>query len=143
AVCEFTPEQPQPITNPLLSEEADFAAAAQAISQAKRPMIYMGGGIVSADAEAQLLAFAEKIDCPVATSIMGLGGFPSSHRLFIGTIGMHGGYETGKATDNCDLIITAGARFSDRVAGDRKKFGEKATIIQLDIDKAEINKNVL
>ena len=143
AVCEFTPEQPQPITNPLLSEEADFAAAAQAISQAKRPMIYMGGGIVSADAEAQLLAFAEKIDCPVATSIMGLGGFPSSHRLFIGTIGMHGGYETGKAPDNCDLIITAGARFSDRVAGDRKKFGEKATIIQLDIDKAEINKNVL
>lgn len=143
ALCEYTPEQPQTITNPLLSEPDDFAAAAAAIDQAKRPMIYMGGGIVSADAEAQLLAFAEKIDCPVATSIMGLGGFPASHRLFIGTIGMHGGYETGKATDNCDLIITAGARFSDRVAGDRKKFGEAATIIQLDIDKAEINKNVL
>ncbi len=143
AVCEFTPEVPQEIVNPLFSGQADFEAAAKAVNAAKRPMIYMGGGVVSADAEQQLLAFAEKIDCPVATSIMGLGGFPASHRLFIGTIGMHGGYETGKATDNCDLIITVGARFSDRVAGDRKKFGKNATIIQLDIDKAEINKNVL
>lgn len=143
AVCEYTPEVPEKITNQLVSAPEDFAEAAKAINGAKRPMIYMGGGVVSSDAEKQLLAFAEKIDCPVATSIMGLGGFPSSHRLFIGTIGMHGGYETGKATDNCDLIITVGARFSDRVAGDRKKFGEKATIIQLDIDKAEINKNVM
>ncbi len=142
AVCEYTPEKPQQIVNPLCSDAADFAAAAKAIDQAKRPMIYMGGGVISADAEKELLEFAEKIDCPVATSIMGLGGFPSSHRLFIGTIGMHGGYETGKATDNCDLIITVGARFSDRVAGDREKFGKNATIIQLDIDKAEINKNV-
>ncbi len=142
AVCEFTPEKPETVVNPLVSGAADFAEAAKAINASKRPMIYMGGGVVSADAEKQLLAFAEKIDCPVASSLMGLGGFPSSHRLFIGTIGMHGGYETGKATDNCDLIITVGARFSDRVAGDRNKFGKDATIIQLDIDKAEINKNV-
>ncbi len=142
AVCEYIPETPKAICSELLSAQEDFEAAAKAINEAKRPMIYMGGGVVSADAESQLLALAEKIDCPVATSIMGLGGFPSSHRLFIGTIGMHGGYETGKATDNCDVIITAGARFSDRVAGDREKFGKEATIIQLDIDKAEINKNV-
>ena len=142
AVCEYTKEIPEKIENPLLSEPSDFAAAAKAVNSAKRPMIYMGGGVVSADAEKQLLEFAEKTDCPVATSIMGLGGFPSSHRLFIGTIGMHGGYETGKATDNCDLIVTVGARFSDRVAGDRKKFAKDAVIIQLDIDKAEINKNV-
>lgn len=142
AVCEFTPEKPAETKNPLVSCKADFEAAAKAINSAERPLIYMGGGVVSADAEKELLAFAEKIDCPVATSIMGLGGFPSSHRLFTGTIGMHGGYETGKATDNCDLIITVGARFSDRVAGDREKFGKEATIIQLDIDKAEINKNV-
>ena len=142
AKCEFVPEKPEKFRNPLISVQADFEKAAQAVNNSKRPMIYMGGGVVSADAEKQLLAFAEKTDCPVATSIMGLGGFPASHRLFIGTIGMHGGYETGKATDNCDLIIAVGARFSDRVAGDREKFGKKATIIQLDIDKAEINKNV-
>lgn len=142
AKCEYTPEKPRQTENSLVSLKADFEAAAKAVNAAKRPLIYMGGGVISSDAEKELLAFAEKIDCPVATSIMGLGGFPASHRLYIGTIGMHGGYETGKATDNCDLIITAGARFSDRVAGDREKFGKEATIIQLDIDKAEINKNV-
>lgn len=142
AVCEYEPVKPEPIVNPVLSSAEDFAEAAKLIAAAKRPMIYMGGGVVSADAEKELLALAEKIDCPVATSVMGLGGFPSSHRLFMGTIGMHGGYETGKATDNCDLILTIGARFSDRVAGDRNKFGKDAKIIQLDIDRAEINKNV-
>ncbi len=142
AVWEYEPVKPEPIINPTLSSSEDFAEAAKLIAQSKRPMIYMGGGVVSADAEKQLLEFAEKIDCPVATSVMGLGGFPSSHRLFMGTIGMHGGYETGKATDNCDLILTIGARFSDRVAGDRNKFGKDAKIIQLDIDRAEINKNV-
>ena len=142
AVYDFEPLKPEAIKNPLLSEKADFNKVAEIIAQSKRPMIYMGGGVISSDSEKELLELAEKLDCPVATSIMGLGGFPASHRLFMGTIGMHGGYETGKATDNCDLIITVGARFSDRVAGDREKFGKNAKIIQLDIDKAEINKNV-
>ena len=142
AKCEYEKVEPEKIKNELISEQADFNIAADIIKNSKRPMIYMGGGVVSADAEKELLAFAEKIDCPIASSVMGLGGFPSSHRLFMGTIGMHGGYETGKATDNCDLIIAVGARFSDRVAGDREKFGKDASIIQLDIDKAEINKNV-
>lgn len=142
AVFDYEKIVPEKISNPVISEEEDFAVSAEIMNQAKRPMIYMGGGVVSANAEKELLAFAEKLDCPVASSVMGLGGFPSSHRLFMGTIGMHGGYETGKATDNCDLIIAVGARFSDRVAGDREKFGQNAKIIQLDIDKAEINKNV-
>ena len=142
AKCEYEKIVPEKITNELISGQADFDTAADIIKNSKRPMIYMGGGVVSADAEKELLAFAEKIDCPIASSVMGLGGFPSSHKLFMGTIGMHGGYETGKATDNCDLIIAVGARFSDRVAGDRDKFGKQAAIIQLDIDKAEINKNV-
>ncbi len=142
AICEFKAVTPEVIVNPTVSDKTDFETASKIIAESKRPMIYMGGGVVSADAEEELLSFAEKTDCPVATSIMGLGGFPASHRLFMGTIGMHGGYETGKATDNCDLIITIGARFSDRVAGDREKFGKDAKIIQLDIDKAEINKNV-
>ncbi len=142
AVCEYTPAAPAAVNNPLLSDKHDFERAAALMAAAKRPMIYMGGGVVSADAERELLSLAEKYDCPVASSVMGLGGFPASHRLYMGTIGMHGGYETAKATDSCDLILTVGARFSDRVAGDRKKFGKDATIIQLDIDKAEINKNV-
>ncbi len=142
AVYDYEPSEPEKIFNPLISGKNDFNTAAEIIKNAKCPMIYMGGGVVSADASEELLTLAEKLDCPVATSVMGLGGFPQSHRLFMGTIGMHGGYETGKATDNCDLILTVGARFSDRVAGDREKFGKDAKIIQLDIDKAEINKNV-
>ena len=142
AVYDYEPVKPDKIENPLLSDKNDFLYASKLISAAKCPMIYMGGGVVSSDAEKELIALAEKLDCPVASSVMGLGGFPQSHRLYMGTIGMHGGYETGKATDNCDLILTVGARFSDRVAGDRNKFGKDARIIQLDIDKAEINKNV-
>ncbi len=134
-----TPEQPQPdvIAN------ADSIARVQAlIRKARRPMIYAGGGIISADACTEFKQFAELIDAPVCCSLMGLGCLPASHPLCIGNIGMHGGYETGMITAACDLIIACGARFSDRVAGDREKFGEQAKIVQLEIDKNEINKNV-
>lgn len=112
------------------------------IRNSKRPMIYAGGGIISANATAELKAFAELIDAPVCCSLMGLGCIPASHPLFAGNIGMHGGYETGKITDECDLMIACGARFSDRVAGDPQKFGEQAKIVQIEIDEKEINKNV-
>ena len=141
-VTEFepmAPEQPQPdvIAN------ADSIARVQAlIRKARRPMIYAGGGIISADACTEFKQFAELIDAPVCCSLMGLGCLPASHPLCIGNIGMHGGYETGMITAACDLIIACGARFSDRVAGDREKFGEQAKIVQLEIDKNEINKNV-
>ena len=111
------------------------------IRNAKRPMIYAGGGVLSADASADLTAFAELIDAPVCCSLMGLGCIPASHPLCVGNIGMHGGYETGKITDECDLMIACGARFSDRVAGDPEKFGKQAKIVQLEIDEKEINKN--
>ena len=135
----MAPEQPQPdvIAN------ADSIARVQAlIRKARRPMIYAGGGIISADACTEFKQFAELIDAPVCCSLMGLGCLPASHPLCIGNIGMHGGYETGMITAACDLIIACGARFSDRVAGDREKFGEQAKIVQLEIDKNEINKNV-
>ena len=141
-VTEFepmTPEAPQPdeIGNP------DSIERVQAlIRKARRPMIYAGGGILSADACEEFKQFAELIDAPVCCSLMGLGCLPASHPLCIGNIGMHGGYETGMITAACDLIIACGARFSDRVAGDREKFGEQAKIVQLEIDKNEINKNV-
>ena len=135
----IVPEQPQrdEIGNP------DSIARVQAlIRKSRRPMIYAGGGIISADACEEFRQFAELIDAPVCCSLMGLGCLPASHPLCIGNIGMHGGYETGMITAACDLIIAVGARFSDRVAGDREKFGEQAKIVQLEIDKAEINKNV-
>ena len=112
------------------------------IRNSKRPMIYAGGGIISANACEELRVFAELIDAPVCCSLMGLGTIPASHPLCVGNIGMHGGYETGMITAECDLMITCGARFSDRVAGDREKFGDQAKIVQLEIDDNEINKNV-
>ena len=141
-VTEFTPlepEQPKPgeIANPDSIERVQ-----ELIRKARRPMIYAGGGILSADACDVFKQFAELIDAPVCCSLMGLGCLPASHRLCIGNIGMHGGYETGMITAACDLIIAVGARFSDRVAGDRDRFGEQAKIVQLEIDRAEINKNV-
>ncbi len=112
------------------------------IRKAKKPMLYAGGGILSSGACKEFLQFAELIDAPVCCSLMGLGAIPASHPLCVGNIGMHGGYETGMITAECDLMIACGARFSDRVAGDREKFGEQAKIVQLEIDKKEINKNV-
>ena len=141
-VTEFepmAPEQPQP--NVIANAES-IARVPALIRKARRPMIYAGGGIISADACAEFKQFAELIDAPVCCSLMGLGCLPASHPLCIGNIGMHGGYETGMITAACDLIIACGARFSDRVAGDREKFGEQAKIVQLEIDKNEINKNV-
>lgn len=133
------PETPQPdeIVNP-----DSIARVQEIIRKSRRPMIYAGGGILSSDACAEFKQFAELIDAPVCCSLMGLGCLPASHPLCIGNIGMHGGYETGMITAACDLIIAVGARFSDRVAGDREKFGEQAKIVQLEIDKNEINKNV-
>ena len=118
-------------------------ALAKAIDSAKKPLIYFGGGIINGDATSELLQFAEKIDAPVACSLMGLGGFPSSHKLFVGTIGMHGDVRSAYALKACDTIIAVGARFSDRVAGDRLKFAHKTKVIHIDIDCAEINKNII
>ena len=113
------------------------------IKNAKRPMIYAGGGIISADASEEFKAFAELIDAPVCCSLMGLGCIPADHPLCVGNIGMHGGYETGMATAECDLMIACGARFSDRVTGNPNKFASNAKILQFDIDVAEMNKNVI
>ncbi len=119
-----------------------IAKAVELINNSRYPVIYAGGGVISADASEQLIEFAEKIDAPVCCSLMGLGCIPSTHRLNMGNLGMHGTYATGMATEKCDLIIACGARFSDRVAGNPKKFGEQANIIQIDIDENEIDKNV-
>jgi len=139
---EFIPMEPEKPNLIEIKNPESIRVVQDLIRNAKRPMIYAGGGVLSADASEDLKTFAELIDAPVCCSLMGLGCIPASHPLFIGNIGMHGGYETGMITAECDLMISCGARFSDRVAGDPKKFGEQAKIVQLEIDEKEINKNV-
>lgn len=142
AVTEFTPVEPAKPKAFKIKNPDSIKRIQELIKSSKRPMIYAGGGILSADASSEFTAFAELIDAPVCCSLMGLGCIPASHPLCVGNIGMHGGYETGMATAECDLMIACGARFSDRVAGDREKFGSQAKIVQLEIDEKEINKNV-
>lgn len=139
---EFTPKEPEKPELFEIKNPESVRRVQELIRNSKRPMIYAGGGILSANASPEFKAFAELIDAPVCCSLMGLGCIPASHPLCVGNIGMHGGYESGMATAECDLMIACGARFSDRVAGDREKFGEQAKIVQLEIDEKEINKNV-
>lgn len=117
--------------------------AIELINQSKRPFIYIGGGVVRSEASDELLIFAETIDSPVTSSLMGMGGFPGKHRLFTGMIGMHGTKASNKGINECDLIIAVGARFSDRVVSKVDKFAPNAKILHIDIDPAEINKNIL
>ena len=113
------------------------------IAQAQRPLLICGGGVVRGKADAAFRTFAERMDAPVAITVMGGGGFPGSHPLTTGMIGMHGSQASNVACDECDLLIAVGCRFSDRVALDPKTFAKQAKIVQIDIDRAEIDKNVL
>ncbi|MGM0460914.1 MAG: biosynthetic-type acetolactate synthase large subunit [Fibrobacterota bacterium] len=114
--------------------------AVQAIKKAEKPLIYAGGGVIISGAEDELLKLAETIDAPVTTTLMGLGGFPGSHELFVGMPGMHGSKAANHGLQNSDLIISVGARFDDRVTGDVTKFAPHADIIHIDIDPASISK---
>ena len=111
------------------------------IAEAKRPVLYAGGGIISAEAHTELKAFAEKANLPVATTLMGLGGFPETHPLSMHWFGMHGSAYGNWAVDQCDLLLCFGARFDDRITGDTSKFATLAKIVHIDIDASEHNKN--
>lgn len=114
--------------------------AAAVINEAKKPLIFAGGGIIHSGAHEELRQFAEKTSIPVTTTLMGLGGFPGTHPLFIGMPGMHGSKAANYALQSCDLVISIGVRFDDRVTGDVEKFAQKASIIHMDIDPAAISK---
>jgi len=118
-------------------------SAAIMINHAERPLILAGHGVLLSKAENELKTFAEKTGIPVASTLLGLSAFPSDHRLFTGMLGMHGNYGPNLLTNEADLIIAIGMRFDDRVTGNLKKYAKKATIIHIEIDEAEINKNVL
>src|SRR6516165_4653662 len=111
------------------------------IKSARRPMIYAGGGIISANAAAELLEFAERSQIPVATTLMGIGGFPEDHPLSLKWLGMHGTVYANCAVNESDLLLALGVRFDDRVTGKVEKFAEHGTIVHIDIDFSELNNN--
>ncbi|MEW5898668.1 MAG: biosynthetic-type acetolactate synthase large subunit [Bacillota bacterium] len=123
-------------------DEQQIKEAARAIAQSQRPVIYAGGGVITGGAHEELRRLAELLVAPVATTLMGLGGFPGTHPLSLGMLGMHGTKYANYAVCECDLLIAVGARFDDRVTGDLGCFAPMAKIIHIDIDPAEIGKNV-
>ncbi len=142
--AEYVPETPEvmlPDTEHIRQE--DLETAAELIRQAKQPMIFVGGGAIASGASRELLEFAEKIDAPVCDTLMGKGAFNGEHPLYAGMLGMHGTKYANFGVSRCDLLITVGARFSDRVFGNAKRFAQQAKILQIDVDPAEINKNIM
>ena len=143
AVAEYTYQEPTPIA-PYTAEmlESDLDQAAKLISEAERPYIFVGGGAITSGAAEELRKFAHTINSPVTDSLMGKGAFSGEDELYTGMLGMHGTKTSNLGVTKCDLLITVGARFSDRVTGNTAKFAQNAKIIQIDVDAAEINKNI-
>lgn len=135
------PQEPERITDSIREEDMDRAAAM--IAKAKRPFIFVGGGAILSGASKEVAELARKIQAPVCDSLMGKGAFPGDDPLYTGMLGMHGTKTSNYGVTQCDLLITIGARFSDRVTGDATRFARKARILQIDVDPAEINKNVI
>ena len=123
------------------ASDAELGPVLDLIKQAERPMIYAGGGIISAEAHAELKDFAIKTNIPVATTLMGVGAFPETHPLSMRWFGMHGSAYGNWAVDECDLLLCLGARFDDRITGDTNTFAPKSKIVHIDIDASEHNKN--
>lgn len=120
----------------------DVEKLVELIARSERPMLICGGGVVRSRADREFAALAQRLDAPVAITVMGGGGFPGGHALTTGMLGMHGSRASNIGCDNCDLLIAVGCRFSDRVATDPKDFAKQAKIVHIDIDRAEIDKNV-
>ena len=142
-VTEYTKENPviEEFSNDRLSEE-NVQKAIELIQTAKKPMIFVGGGAVISGAQEELKEFAKKVDAPVTDSLMGKGAFDGTDERYVGMLGMHGTKTANLSLMESDLLIVVGSRFSDRVAANPKTFAQNAKIIQIDIDEAEINKNV-
>ncbi len=142
AVCEYTPVEKKVMEKPVKYAEEDMEKVIKLIKKAKKPYIYLGGGAVISGASKEVAEFADLIDAPVCDTLMGKGAFDGKSDRYTGMIGMHGTKTSNLGVSDCDLLIALGARFSDRVVGNPKKFAEGAKIIQIDVDAAEINKNI-
>ncbi len=143
ATAEYTRKEPlKPQAVPIGAAESEIDEVAEVINLSEKPVIISGGGVSIAGANEEVATLAEKAIIPVTTTLMGMGSFPGTHELFTGMVGMHGTRTTNLAISEADLIIAIGARFSDRVISNVKKFAPNAKIIHIDIDPAEIGKNI-
>ncbi|MGN1081466.1 MAG: biosynthetic-type acetolactate synthase large subunit [Acutalibacteraceae bacterium] len=142
AKFEYEPSEAVTADEPLAAKDIRIKEAAEYINDSKRPFIYFGGGLITAEAQSEMLELAEKIDAPIGCSLMGLSGIPTDHPRFLGMQGMHGHYASSMAMHNSDLIISLGVRFNDRATGNRTKFAPGAKIVHIDIDGSELSKTV-
>ena len=142
AKCEFTPAGKECSAKAKAIDPKALAQAVELIGQAQRPFLYVGGGVVTAGAGDELLTLAETIGAPIGTSMMGLSAVPNDHPMFLGMTGMHGRYAASTALDRSDLIIAVGTRFSDRATGNKQEFSKNHKVLHIDIDPAEISKNI-
>lgn len=142
AICDYEPQAPVQPEERHAAKDMRIKEAAALINASKRPFIYFGGGLITSEAQEEMLALAEKIDAPIGCSLMGLSGIPTDHPRFLGMQGMHGHYASSMAMHDADLIISLGVRFNDRVTGNREKFAKLAQIIHIDVDGSELSKTV-
>ena len=141
--AEYVKEKPVTVEPSQNICETQLDTAVEMIKGAKKPYIFVGGGAILSGASEELYTFAKKVDAPVTDSLMGKGAFPGTDPLYTGMLGMHGTKTSNYGVSECDLLIVIGARFSDRVTGNAQKFAQNAKIIQIDVDVAEMNKNVM
>ena len=144
AECEYIEDmQVNPyIKKPKAGSVNDMNALLEMVKQAKKPFIYAGGGIIASGAEKEVLELSKRLDAPIGLSMMGLTAIPASYPLNLGMTGMHGKYEATKAQSECDLLIAVGVRFSDRATGDKREYTKKCMTVHIDIDRAELGKNI-
>ena len=141
-VCEYEKKEIQKTERKKAFSEEDIEKAVALINASKKPYIYLGGGAIISGASEEVRKFAKKIDAPVCDTLMGKGAYDGHDELYTGMIGMHGTKTSNFGVCECDLLIALGARFSDRVVGNPSKFASNAKILQIDVDAAEINKNI-
>ena len=141
AETDYEPYTPEKLTKKPVQKSA-VEDAVKAINAAKKPLIMLGGGCIASEAEEEIASLAEKLDAPVACTLMGLGAYPAGDARFMGMMGMHGTATSARLALESDCIIALGTRFSDRVALNRDKFAQQKTVVQVEIDNAEIDKNV-
>ncbi len=141
-MCEYTPKTPEAPRVFPLPQEFRFEKALELLQKAERPFLYTGGGVISSGASEEVAQLAERLDAPVASSLMCQGGFDQTDSRYMGMLGMHGTKTAALALQNCDLFVAVGTRFSDRVTCNADLFARHCPIIQIDIDPAEFNKNI-